>query len=126
NAGMRRPRRFRVGDTRQVNLEHGAAADFAVHFNMTAALLDDAVDRGQAQARALADFLGREEWLENLRAHRLSHAAAAVAYDQHYERTGRRFGMLPGKRRAQLHLTGFDGETPSRGHGIAGVVERGP
>ena len=38
---------------------------FAVDRDMAAALLDNAVDRGQAQARALTQFLGGEEGLKD-------------------------------------------------------------
>ena len=49
-----------------------------------AGLLDDAVDHRQAEAGALADFLRREERLENLVAHVGGNAVAVVLdLDQH-------------------------------------------
>ena len=46
---------------------------------MTAELLDDPVDRGQPEAGALADLLGREERLEDMLAGLAVHADAGVA-----------------------------------------------
>ena len=51
---------------RQVDAEGRALARFAVDVDEAVVLLDDAVDGGQAQARALADALGREERLEDV------------------------------------------------------------
>src|SRR5262249_40831859 len=52
--------------TRQENAEDGAASDFRFREDEAAGLLDDAVDGGKAEPRALTDLLGREEWLEDL------------------------------------------------------------
>jgi len=41
-------------------------AGLGVHIDEAAGLLDDAIDRRQAEAGALADFLGGEERLEDL------------------------------------------------------------
>ncbi len=51
---------------RQEDVERGALVRFGVHIDEAAGLLDDAIDRRQAEAGALADFLGREERLEDL------------------------------------------------------------
>ncbi len=50
---------------RQVDLEHGALVRRAVDKDEAAGLLDDAVDRRQAEPGAGADLLGREERLED-------------------------------------------------------------
>ena len=52
--------------TRQEDPERGTLVGFGVDIDETAGLLDDAVDRGEAEAGALADFLGGEERLEDL------------------------------------------------------------
>ena len=56
----------------------GALADLARDFDPAVVLRDDAVNRGEAEAGAFADFLGGEERLEDV-AERLGvHAAAGV------------------------------------------------
>ena len=81
-------RRRRFLDARQIDLERGAAAHFAVDVDVAAGLLDDAVDGGQAQAGALARPLGGEERLEDLRLRGRVHAAAGVAHRQHHVAAG--------------------------------------
>src|SRR5207245_11068716 len=51
--------------TRQVDLERGALAGLAVDVHGAAALTDDPVHGGQAQAGPLALLLGREERIES-------------------------------------------------------------
>ena len=55
---------------RQVDLEGRAVPRLALDRDVTAALLDDAVDGGQPEAGALARLLGREERLEDARLRR--------------------------------------------------------
>ena len=55
---------------RQVDADRGAAARRRVERDAAAALVDDAVDRGQAEAGALALRLGGEERLERARPRR--------------------------------------------------------
>ena len=47
------------------DVEGAALADFAADFDPALVLLDNAIDGGQAQAGAFADFLGGEERLED-------------------------------------------------------------
>ena len=51
---------------RQVDLEGRSLARFAVDIDEAVVLLDDAVDRGQPQAGALAHFLGGEKRFEQM------------------------------------------------------------
>ena len=51
---------------RQEDAERGAFALLGIDIDEAASLLDDAVDRREPEAGALADFLGREERLEDL------------------------------------------------------------
>ena len=53
-------------DAGQVDLERRARPDLAVHADVPAGLLDDAVDSGQPQPGPLARPLGGEERLEDL------------------------------------------------------------
>src|SRR5579871_2606813 len=61
------------GDAREVNFEGGATPDFAVDPNVSTALLDDSVDGGESEARALRSFRG-EERFEDVRLRVLVHA----------------------------------------------------
>src|SRR5947208_3070938 len=71
-------RRHRAVDARQIDGEGAALADAARDVDRAARVGDDAVDQRQAEAGALADFLGGEERLEDARDGRLVHAAAAI------------------------------------------------
>ena len=64
---------------RQVQPEGRALALGAVDPDMAARLLGEAVDHRQPEAGALADRLGREERLEDLRERVRRHADAGVA-----------------------------------------------
>ena len=68
---------------RQEDGESGALARRALDRDVPAALLHDAVDRGQAEAGALAGLLGGEEGLEDPRLRRHVHADAGVAHGEH-------------------------------------------
>ena len=69
---------------RQENAEDRALADLGIAEDEAAGLLDDAVDHRQAEAGALADFLGGEERLEDLLHHVGRDAGAGVLdLDQH-------------------------------------------
>ena len=68
---------------RQINFEGGAGIQFAVNADVAAALADDAVAGGQAEAGALAEALGGEERLEQMRLDVLGHAHAVVADGEH-------------------------------------------
>ena len=71
-------------EARQENAERRAGARLALAEDIAARLLDDAVDHRQAEAGALADLLGGEERLENLRAHVGRDAVSVVLdFDQH-------------------------------------------
>ncbi len=49
--------------SREVQLHRGPGTDLAVNFDVSAGLLEKAVNHGEAQARALVLRLGCEEWL---------------------------------------------------------------
>ena len=65
---------------RQEDVERGALIGFGIDIDEAAGLLDDAVHRRQAEPGALADFLGREERLENLVDDVGGDAGAGVGY----------------------------------------------
>ena len=75
--------RMRAGfHARQIDLETGAFAGFAVDPDGTAGLLDDAVHRRQPESRAFAGIFGGEEGLEQMAHYLLRHADAGVAHFQ--------------------------------------------
>src|SRR5260370_29550654 len=75
-------------DAREINFEGGALARLTVNPNVTAALLDDAVDSGESQAGAAAASLSGVERLENVRLRIGVHADAGVGDGEHDIRTG--------------------------------------
>jgi len=87
-----------------------------------AALLDDAVDRGQAQARAPARLLGGVEGLEDALAGVGVHADAVVRDPEaDVVAADRVQGELPRLVVAQMHVGGLDAEAAAGGHGVSGV-----
>ena len=70
-------------DAGEINGEDGAAAELALHEDVAAALLDDAVDGGESEAGAFAFFLGGEERLEDAGLGFAVHALAGVADGDH-------------------------------------------
>src|SRR5947207_7188718 len=56
-----------VIDCRKINIEACAATELALDCDVSAALLHDAIDRGQSEPRPLPLLLGSEERLENAR-----------------------------------------------------------
>ncbi len=109
---------------RQEDLERRAAADFRDRIDVAARLLDDAVDRGEAEARALAFDLGGVEGLEDL-LHDLRRDACAIVdhFDQHIVALGHvREAVLAGRR--GIRPRGADGEVAPAillDHGVARV-----
>ncbi len=111
----------RLIDPRQVDLEDGPLADFAVHPDAAPALFDDAVDRGEAEPRTSSQVLGGEERLEDPRPRRLVHPDARVADRQHHVRPGLHRCMPVGVRLIEHHVPCLDGQRTAVGHGVPGV-----
>src|ERR1035441_8002544 len=72
-------RRRRIGGAGEVDGKRAAIAGLAGHPDMSSALLDDAVNGGESQAGAAADFLGSEEGLEDMALGFLVHALTGIA-----------------------------------------------
>jgi hypothetical protein len=106
---------------RQEDPERGALADFAVDIDEAAGLLDDAVDGGEAEAGALADFLGREERLEDLVADLGRDAGTGVGdVDPHV--VGDRHALIGRLRRLfGGDVGGAHGELAAIRHGVARI-----
>ena len=103
----------------QEDLERAALARLAFHADVAAVLLGGAVDGGQAEAGALADGLGGEEGLENVRDDFRLHAAAVVAHGQHGVAAGRQFAG--GRAGGDAFRAGFQGDAPGRADGVARI-----
>ncbi len=69
-----------AGDARQIKRERAALADFAGDHDLTAGLFGKAEHLRKSEARALPDFLGREEWLEDVLELIGRNTAAGVGY----------------------------------------------
>ena len=72
----------------QINFEGASLCGFAVDVDKAVVLLDDAINRGQAQPRAFADFLGCKKWFKNIGEMIFVHADAGVADRQQDILTG--------------------------------------
>jgi hypothetical protein len=111
----------RLVGPREVDLERGAVPRLAVHADVTAALLHDAEHRRQAQSRAFAHGLRREEGLEDPPARRRVHAGARVA-DRDHDVVARRHADVGARvRRVELHVRRLDRELSPLRHGVARV-----
>src|SRR5450432_2522155 len=104
-----------------MDLEARATPRLGAYLNEPAALANDAVHRGQAEARAATDRLGRKKWLEDAPQHVRIHSAAGVAHGELRKITGLRLrvhalGVLVERDAAQLDL-----EPTTLGHGVAGI-----
>ena len=106
---------------RQIDPECGSLAGLAVDPDVAAALLDDAVHRGQPQAGSLALLLGGEERLEDPRLRDSVHAEAGVADGEVDVRPGLHAHVAGRMLFVEIHVGCLDGELASVGHGIAGV-----
>ena len=108
-------------DSRKINLEGRSPAQFAVHPDEAAALLDYAVDRGQAQARAFALRLRGEERLKNVRLRLQAHARACVGDAQKHIVALADNRMLVVVNAVQFGVGGFDDQLSPIRHGVARV-----
>ena len=106
---------------RQEDAERGALTGLGVDIDKAAGLLDDAIHRRQAEAGALADFLGREERLKDLVDDLRGNAGAGVDdIDPHiFRRRHALVGEAPGLLRC--HVGGSNRQRAAIGHRIAGV-----
>ena len=76
--------RLAIFDPRQVHQERRALAGRGLDVNHASGLLNDSVDNRQAQTGATADFLRREERLEDAGGRLLIHAGSGIGDRQAY------------------------------------------
>jgi len=111
----------RAIDTGEINGEDGTAAELALDEDVTAALLDDAVNGGKAEASAFAFFFRGEEGLEDAGLGFAVHALAVVADGDHDvgavfdESIFRAVGIVEGD------AGGANADFPAVRHGVFGV-----
>ena len=84
-------------------------------------LRDDAVYRREAQPGTLADGLGREEGLEDVRERLAVHPDAAVAHGQEDVVAHPEADVLAAVALVDPHVRRLDGQLPAHGHRVAGV-----
>lgn len=106
---------------REVEAEEAPLPRLAFHADGAAALLDDAVDGGEAQAGAAPGALGGEEGLEDARLGFPIHAAAGIGDAELHVPAGEELGAIDAVAARQLLLLGGDGKRAAGGHGIARV-----
>ena len=123
--GSRRFRRCMIGECGfqrgQVNAEEASLAAFAVHVNKSTVLLDDAIDGDQPHSGPLAAFLGREERFKDPLARCGVHAHAGIGHGKNAVSAGRDQRIGPAVGAVEFHHFGFDQQSPSVRHGVAGV-----
>ena len=105
---------------RQVNLERCSLAGLAVDPDVASALLDDAVDRGKAESRALRSF-GAEKRFEDAALGLGIHSHAGVADGQHHVLAGFRRGVKTGITLVQRDIGGLNRELAAARHGVARI-----
>ena len=84
-------------------------------------LLDDSVHGCQPEARALADALGREERLEQVRLNLRAHADSGVAHAEHRVGPGAGAGMRLDEGVVEVDVAGLDRKPSALRHRVAGV-----
>src|SRR5690606_20426055 len=72
-----------IGSGRQVDPDRRSLARLAVKRDMSAGLLEKAIDRAQTEAGSVSDWLGGEEGFERPLPDLIRHAGAGVAHGDH-------------------------------------------
>ena len=107
-------------EARQVDLEGGAFASFAVDPDVAFTLFDNAVHRGEAKPGALQSF-GGIEGLEDVALGVGVHAHAGVADGEHHVVAGLHRHMQTGVVRVELDVGRLNGQVSALRHGVTGI-----
>src|SRR5271157_2372466 len=107
--------------SREIDLKGGAFSWRAIHPNISITLFYDAVDGRKSKSRALAAFLGREEWLKDMCERSGVHSCSCVGHGQKHVIPGLGTWMVPRVGQVKLHVSGLDLQFAARGHGVARV-----
>src|SRR5260370_33177128 len=105
----------------KVDLKTRSLAQGAVYPNISVALLHDAVDGRESEARALSHALGGKERLEDMRDGLSVPARARSCNREHHVAPWLGTWMFPCVRMVQFYVRGSALEVPARKHGIPGL-----
>src|SRR5581483_4685041 len=84
-------------------------------------LLDDAENRGQAEASTFTDLFCTEKRLEDMGLGFLVHSDTRIAHGQHYVWTRLYRRVLAGMNFIDLDIRGLDGDLAAPRHGVASI-----
>ena len=107
--------------TRQEDAEHRPAPHLRFRIDEAAGLLDDAVDGGKTEPRALTELLGRKERLEDLLHDLGRHTGAGVLDLDLHVVGGRHAGIAQPGRFGLGHIARADGDRAAIGHRVARI-----
>src|ERR1700686_440151 len=109
------------GKPRQIDFHRRTFTDFAVDFDVTAALFDEAIDLAQPQPGALAGVLGSEERLERAGENLAAHAGAGIADRNLHILAGADVRILTAIFLVQVGVVRLYGELAAVRHRVAGI-----
>ena len=104
----------------EIDAEYGAACKFTFDLDTATALLNDAVNGGEAEAGAFAHRLGGEKRFEDVGESCGIHAMAGIGDFEHGVMSGSNIqiaALLGG----ELEIGSFHGQPTALGHGVTGV-----
>ena len=96
-------------------------AGLAVNFDVSADLLDEAIDLAQPEPGALPGVFGREERLEGAAGDIAGHADAVVGHRNFHVLTGPDLRIPRAINLIEKGVAGLDGQFAAFGHGVARV-----
>src|SRR5215471_3262814 len=106
---------------REIEFETRSGAQRRLHVNVAGALVDDAIDGGQAESGTFSWIFCGEERLKDAGSDIGSHAAAGVSDSKHDVRPGLYGWMHCGIARIHGDVVSFDEKRAASRHGVGGV-----
>src|SRR4029077_17843606 len=100
----------------QIDFEYRTVPGLAVHEDLAAALLNDAVHDGETEAGSLPLLLGGKKRFEKVRLDGFVHSTPGVAHREHRVAAGFDTNMPSGIFGTQLHIHGFNGQPTAVRH----------
>src|SRR3954470_399237 len=108
----------------QIQLDRGAAADFAVDADLAARFLGKAVNLRQTETGSLSDLLCREERLEDMGQYGSADADAVIAHGDHGIGTGNNIRVQFGIGFIKIHVCCLDDDAASAWESISRVYNQ--
>src|SRR5208282_2171559 len=105
----------------KIDLESRSVTELAINKDMSSALLDDAVDGGEAKTGAFAQLFGGEEGLKDAGDGGFIHAATGVADGEENVFSGRHALMLIGESGVEFLGASLENKLAAPGHSVARV-----